>query len=109
MMDELPFLSVFLPSCFFLWAYMNVAEHWSRRAKGQDGMPMRRVWGWVLVLAGVVFSLLHTLTAAYLFDLQDPVGSLFVWFCFSGIFAVASCHLAWRTLRVLRATDVGQN
>lgn len=63
---------------------------------------LKPIWGWLLVWAGVGFSCVHVFALVFIYEQQDPLGTVFMWFATNGIFSVVTLSLVYGVIKCLR-------
>ncbi len=104
----MPYKTCFALSVLFLWAYINLAKRFENKIDKNISSKPKNIWGWVLVGVGVLFSALQFIALPFVFERQSPSGTVFLWFCFFGIFSVVTLrtvHGLFKCLKELKIRD----
>jgi Trk-type K+ transport system membrane component len=89
----MPFKTFFFASIAFLCIYGILSKKFEKKIlENIIGKP-KLVWGWLLISIGVVFSCIQIVALPFIFEKQDPLGTIFLWFCGFGIFSLLALGL----------------
>jgi hypothetical protein len=89
-------LLVFALSTAFICVYIQLAQSfWNK----QQPNPRK---GWYLIVLGLGFSIVQFLALPFWFDKNAFAGSIFMWFCANGIFAVLALRIIYGIIKYLK-------
>jgi len=98
----MPFKTIFLLSVVFLWAFIVLSKNFERKILENISGKPKPIWGWLLIGTGIVFSCMHVGALPFMYEQQDPFGTIFMWFATNGIFSVATLSLVYGVFKCIR-------
>ena len=96
------FKTCFLLSVTFLCIYSGLGKKFEKSILKDDNIKPKPIFGLILIFIGIVFSFLQLIALPFMFEKEDPFGTIFFWFCGFGVFSVFALSLVYGVFKCLR-------